>query len=179
MSGNSLTPSVPPGSPKLGPAMKLLNPRQQTWVMLITRGETPHDATIKAGYSAESDGHIRWQTHALMHNEKVRAAMWEECRATASFMVPGVLRMLHTVAMDTGHKDQVKAGLAIASRGGMPEVSRIEHKVEISVDEKVRKAVEYARELGIPPESIVGEDAVKTIDAEFEEVIDPMQGIPL
>lgn len=165
---------------KMGPAMRRCTPLQQAFVMALNTGAPDATAAAaQAGYATASHGSLKWTAHWLMHNEKVRAAMWEECQRTINFMVPGVLTALHKIAMDVMHKDQAKAIGMIMSRGGMPEVTRTEVTATLTVDEEAREVVAMAKELGIDPAKIVGRRKLEAIDAEFEEVDPRLEGIPL
>jgi hypothetical protein len=136
---------------ELGPSMRVLTELQQNFVQALYHGaENPTQAVRMAGYATESEGYVRWMAHHLMHNPKVREAIIEEGNAMLTAEAPIALRRVKDIARDVGHKDGLKANLALLQRSPFAEVIKVEHKKVASDAEEKAEALAAARRLGVP-----------------------------
>lgn len=122
----------------IGPAMKVLNPRQRAVVhYLLDHGygaDSLHwtEACAAAGYSPDNDGNtggLRVTATRLRHNPKLGEAIIEEGKRRVTLDLPAFLQTIRIIGRDHTHKDGLKAALAGAAMSGVSPVtvSRNEH----------------------------------------------------
>ena len=153
-----------------GPKMLALNQMQRRFVHAYFEHPNYSDRqlAVEAGYQDRTTG------NRLMHDERVIAAINEETskrlRTGGAIGVMGMIK----VALDTAHKDHLKACAMLADRTGFHALS--EHKV--TVDDKrpetkaelVAAVAAAAKELGYSPEVIKAMVGTEAIEVEFEEI---------
>lgn len=176
VSVETITPIVE-GDEDLGPAMRALTDRQRRFVRMYLDYPTARDYVLAkmAGYSANSAVAIRVAAHRLLHTPGVLAAINEEI--DKRFKGKGVAisqRALFRIASTDGHKDQIKAAVALLDRGGFQVTS--EHRVTVEKTDRTGKAMvgrirALAERLGIDAEKLLGANAEpKLIEGEAREV---------
>lgn len=161
-----------PDGPDLGPAMRILNPKQRAFVTAIisTGGRDAAAAARASGYSPDNPNAAKVTAHRLMHDERILAAI-REC---ADRKVKGVaVRAIETmieIMDDPTHKDRFAAAKEVANRAGLLVVEKVEHVHRTEdEEEKVARIVRYAQQLGLDPRELLGSAGV-VVDAEFKVI---------
>lgn len=117
----------------LGPAMKALNLRQRAFVdFVVTEGCTRGDftkAAKAAGYGSDSYGALRVTAYRLSHDEKIIAAIREECERRYQGELPMSLKTISQIAANPEHKDALKAAQLIASFSGVSPIAKSEKRI--------------------------------------------------
>lgn len=165
---------------KLGPAMRVLNPRQRAFVVaLLDLGcQTNHTrAAMIAGYEGNGNS-LKVTAHRLAHDDRVQAAIIEEARkrlttgtiAAVSYLVDVITSK---AALD---KDRLKAAQMLLDRGGIHAITEHNVKVEHTDNrsEKLAKLVVLAKAQGVDPRALLG-GLSDVIEADYE-VIDETTG---
>lgn len=173
---------------RMGPKMQALTPKMRAFVQaMLDLGMTNHTrCAMIAGYSAASEGALRVAGHRLAHDERVQAAIQEEAGRRMKSGAIMATNVLQTIAETQGHKDQLKAALAILDRSGLHAVSESRQTHEVVFDEKgaVVKIVELCKLTGQDPQKLLGAYNI-VLDAEYteiapeteEEPFDPLAGL--
>ena len=168
-------PTVPdPDDESLGPAMRALTGPQRRFALAAALYPLAKDWQIAkaAGYSDRSHGALRVSAHRNFHDERVLAAIKEcadkDIRGTAIF---GVAVAKKIARMD-GHRDQLKAALALIGLAGFTIDQNI--NVNQTLTDQSGKAImdrikALADRVGIDSGQLLGKPVV---DAEFMEVKD-------
>lgn len=160
----------------LGPAMRALNASQRRFAIAAAQYPLAKDWQIAkaAGYSDKSHGALRVAAHRLFHDEKVLAAIKEcadkDIRGTA---IMGVAIAKKIARMD-GHRDQLKAALALIGLAGFTVDQNININQNVT-DNSGKALMERIRALaqkhGLDENRLLGVRAPdKVVDAEFSEV---------
>lgn len=150
---------------ELGPKMQACSAmeRQFVWFYItgIAEGEKP-DATAaarKAGYVDNENGAIRVRAHALMHRERVLAAIDEVGRkAFRGLLVPAVMATRALIENEK-HPDHAKVVQSTLSRLGFGERSGIDVNVSGEVQHNHTDAalndLRTLLQLSVPEEKLV------------------------
>ncbi|MFI5091348.1 MAG: terminase small subunit [Terriglobales bacterium] len=162
------TPEYDPGS-----AIAALTPQQQRFVEAYVGGGTGPsavDAAMRAaGYSTEAN-----YGYQLMKKPRVLAAIREEA---AKHLLSGALlgaKVLSEIAMDSQHKDRLKAAKELLAHSGF--ISTTEQRITVEhVGSEARELVKelqvFAKATGLNAQQLLGSIGVAVpVDAEFEEV---------
>ena len=169
-----------PEAAALGPKMAALRSDRQRlfcWLMASGMFESAVAAAREAGYadngSLESNrkGGIRVQSHRLMHDPKVAAAIEECTRVTLKGLAPLAVRRAKAILEDPKHSYHGRMIETVLDRTG--HFARSEHtmRVEHSVD--VRELEELARRLaaetGVAAGKFLGVNETPVIEGEVLE----------
>lgn len=156
---------------RMGPKMQALTKRQRAFVQaMLDTGMTNHTrCAMMAGYTG-TDGTLRVAGHRLAHDERIQSAIQEEAKKRMQSGVIMAVGVLQNIAETPGHKDQLKAAMAIMDRSGLHAVSENKTVHEVSFDEKgaIARIRALCLETGQDPRLVLG--AYGYVDAEFEEV---------
>lgn len=128
-----------------------------------------------AGYADKSYGSLRVTAHRLFHDERVLAAIKEcadkDIRGTA---IMGVAIAKKIARMD-GHRDQLKAALALIGLAGFTVDQNINIKQTVT-DESGKAILDRIKTLadraGMDVGQLLGKPAAPVVDGEFSEVKD-------
>lgn len=166
---------------KFGPAMQALNPRQQAFVMAFFAMADPEavHAARAAGYKMDGNpGSIRVQAHALMHSDKIQAAMleWAQRQVRGAGLAIG-LKAILKIAGNAQHKDQAKAAIALMNRAGMHEIveRKNTHEIILSEKEKIEEIKQLALFLGHDPATLIG--TITLSQGEYEPVPEGLEDV--
>lgn len=152
-----------------GPAMKGLRPKLRAFVLAYcTNGCNATEAAREAGYNDTGTGAIKVIAHRHLQRLDVLAAIREWTLARTRANLPVYMNLIERIADTPGHKDEFKAALALANRGGMAEVQKHEHEHVhvLTYAEKLARIKEIAAKNNAPLEFFLGE----TVEGEFSEV---------
>lgn len=137
----------------LGPAMSALGERERAFVLAFVDVRNYRVAGAGVGMS----GMEAWR---LAQRADVGAAILEVARAEVKATSAAAVRLVREVIEDpkAETKDRLKAAAMALDRGGLP--AQTEHKVEVvhpmSREEKLRLLVDYAKQTGQDPRSLIG-----------------------
>lgn len=147
-----------------GPAMRALTPLRRRFVMVMAADPfgNPTRWVRAAGYQ-NSEGGLRVQGHALIHDPKIEEAVREYGMSALGTLGPllataGMLR----IARNPKHPKHLKALELIANRVGMHE--QTEHVVNVNHSDRTGAAMaerikQMAGMLGIDPGQLLGVNA--------------------
>lgn len=172
-----------PDAPGMPEAYAKLSPMQRAWVhaFLDAGDENATAAARRAQYGKEGTAHQKAQAckqagYHNIHNPLVQDAIRE--LAHEKFRVAGYLATAQLMALvkDPSHKDHFKAIERVLAQNGMVAAVQIEHNHKHTVTEKdqVEMVVKLAKRLGMDPRTLLGSAGVEWVDAEFEEVKEPL-----
>jgi hypothetical protein len=149
----------------LGPAMLLLKPRQQAFVVYYV--EHPacvvSEAMGKVGYGGGNTKNLKVAGGAMLRNKKILDAIQEETgkRYRVGGLV-GVHGMIE-IASNPKHPDRLKACIALADRGGFGVVheSKVVHeRVDLTGKALMERVRELAEKLGRDPQDYLGPNVI-------------------
>lgn len=146
---------------ELGPKMHACSESERAFVFHYVTDDDG-DATAaarKAGYVDNDTGAIRVRAHALMHRERVLAAIEEVSRQSFRSLLAPAVRATRRMIFDSKHGDHAKTVLSTLSRLGVTERSGLDVNVsgELTVNH-TDAAVENLRQLrdmGVPREKLL------------------------
>lgn len=161
---------------RFGPAMEALTDKQRNFVIEVLRRGTGDftGAAIAAGYGTDttSMNAMYVTAHRLMASESVKAAFKEE--AVRRLNVYSVLSVgvVAEIMLDAEAPQKVRldAAKAVMDRTGLVPKIEHEHKLTVTVDAKIKKAVALARSIGMNPAEILGTIGIDYVDAEYEVI---------
>jgi phage terminase small subunit len=164
----------------LGPAMRVLTPKQRRFVLELQRGPAGYGSAVRAvraagyGTATSSSTAMRVEANRVLHNPKVQEALREVGGRIIRAEAFQSIQTTAAIARNPKHKDQLKANLALMDRGGfgVETVHHVEvahshrHSVEATpqVLERIRQ---LALAAGLNPAALP-----PTIDATAEEIAD-------
>lgn len=158
---------------RMGPKMQALNPRQRAFVQaMLDLGMVNHTrCAMLAGYSTENPDGLRVTAHRLAHDERVQAAIHEEAGRRLRSGAIMAVSVLQNIAETPGHKDQLKAALAVLDRSGLHAVSESRQTHEVVFDEKnaIQRVLELCKQTGQDPRVLLGAYNI-VLDAEYTEI---------
>jgi hypothetical protein len=138
---------------ELGPKMQACGERERLFVWHYVTGEDG-DATAAArlaGYVDNENGAIRVRAHALMHRDRVLAAIEEVAgKAFRGLLAPAVRATRRMIERET-HSDHSKVVLSVLSRLGKSERTGIDvtHSGEIQVNHTNQALTDLRTLLGL------------------------------
>lgn len=148
---------------ELGPKMSACSERERAfvWFYVTENDGNASEAARKAGYAdpGPESGSIRVQAHALMHRDRVLAAIDElGGKAFRGLLMPAI-RAARSMIENGKHPDHAKTVLSTLSRLGKGERSGIDvnHTGELQVNH-TDSALEDLRTLltmGVPEEKLI------------------------
>ena len=153
---------------EIGPKLSVCNERERAfvWHLLTDADGNATQAAKSAGYqdganprSRGSDGALRVQAHALMHRDRVLAAIEEVGRQQFRSLL--VLTIMKTKALlsKPDHPDHPKMVQSMLSRLGFGERSGVDVNVggEVTVNhtDTALEQLRILKELGVPREKLV------------------------
>jgi hypothetical protein len=117
---------------KLGPAMTELNERERALVdyLIETGTDNYTEACRAAGYSAESYDALRVTSSRKRRDPRIQAAVVELGRQMPALGLPMAMATITSIARDTGHKDALRAALALAAMSGISPITKSEAVVQ-------------------------------------------------
>jgi hypothetical protein len=162
----------------LGPAMRVLTPKQRRFVLELQRGPSGYGSTVRAvraagyGTPTSSNTALRVEAHRVLHNPKVQDALREVGGKIIRAEAFQSIQTTAAIARNPKHKDCLKANLALMDRGGfaVETVHRVEvehdHKHSIAATPEVLERIrQLALAAGLNPVALP-----PTIDATTEEI---------
>jgi DNA-directed RNA polymerase specialized sigma24 family protein len=176
--GRPVIPKIRVPEEGLGPAMQAINPAQRAYVIArVFEGLTQARAAEAAGYSASTPDTAKVAGYRLEHDERIQAAIAEECRKLMRSEGANSVRAIIRVRDNpkAKHSDVVKAAEALLDRCGLGAVSQHHHLVEhrLTEEQQDRKILALAAELGLDKQSaqkLLIDPSKVIVDAEFTEV---------
>jgi phage terminase small subunit len=173
-----IVPKIQVPTEGLGPCMLAINPAQRAYVVArVFEGLNQARAAEAAGYSADTPDVAKSTGYRLEHDERIQAAIAEECRKLVRSEGANSIRALVRVRDDpkAKHTDVVKAAEAILDRSGLGAVSQHHHLVEhrLTEEQQDQRILALATELGLDKASaqkLLIDPSKAIVDAEFEEV---------
>ncbi len=146
---------------ELGPKMQACSERERkfVWAFLQNGGKDASSAARQAGYPDTGSGGIRVRAHALMHRERVLAALDEVGRkAFRGLLIPAVVAA-EALLDEPKHADHVKAVFGVLSRNGLGEKSgldvNISGEVTLNHTDSAVEDLRRLKELGMPRERLL------------------------
>lgn len=139
--------------------MSALNERQREWVSAYyATGGNAAEAARRAGYSDASGGAAVMGCR-MRQNPKIQKAMAEYIQGEANG--EGVrlgYQVVYEIARNPQHRDQFKAAQLLIGMGGLAPATqhKVDVKVELTVDEKVKRLKQMAEILGMSPTDVLG-----------------------
>lgn len=176
---HQITSMIPYEPDSFGKKMQACTENQQRFVLghIYYQGRAPGRAAAEAGYSPKTSDQI---AHNLLRNVRVQEAIHEEATRQLHSSVALGLGVIMQIAMNDGHKDQLKAAKMLAEGGRLITPADQVIEVKHTTDEKTQvKAISHlARQLGLDPSVLLGQYGV-VVDAEFEDVTHKAQPVPV
>lgn len=161
-----------PAENNYGPAMEVLTPRQQAFVIiLLDAGRLNYtDAYLRAGYEVKDRHSAQVNGSRLAHDDRIIAAIKEESSKRLNAGSGVAINSIVVAAADPTHKDHIKACEMILNRTGFHALT--EHKATVThrsePDEKRMKRIsDAAKKLGLDPEKLLG----SIINGSYTEVV--------
>ncbi len=149
--------SVEP-TPEYGPAMRVLHPPWQRCVLALfdTQGDQTKALRI-AGYEGKPES-LRVMASRIFHDDRVRAAVKEECAKRIDLSEPELLAVTRSILTDIGEKaaDRLRAVGMIWDRAN-PVITKHKIEVEHHISEDERDIQHYLalQKLGAPPQAFL------------------------
>jgi hypothetical protein len=159
-----------------GPNMSVLTPLQQRFVESFVSSpmRSAYRSLLEAGYKGtEAAG--RRQSHRLLQNEVIQAAIQEVADVKMKLMVPKSLGAIEGVLADPKHRDHIRASFGILDRTGHHGISETKTTVAHTFDVDDMKAklrvllTKPAIKALLPGSS----GPASVVEAEFIEVAEP------
>ena len=158
-----------------GPMMQALTVRQRAFVLsyLNEPMKPSRHHLLRAGFS---DGCGTAYASKMMHDDRVLAAIHEQSQRQLSAIQLTAVAAVAALALNPGHKDHLKACLAIMDRTG--HHAKSEHAVTIddrrpqTRQELVQAVIQVAKEAGLDNDAIKKLTGGDVVDADFTEVED-------
>jgi len=175
--GRRIVPKIRVPEDGLGPCMLALTPAMRAYVVArVIYGLGRSRAAEAAGYATPDKNTAKSQGYRLEHDERIQAAIAEECRKLMRSEGPNCIRTLISIRDNpkAENKDRLKATEALLSRCGLGVVNEsyvlVEH--QLSDAERDRRILAAAAELGLPLEQVQKAliDPKNVVDAEYSEV---------
>lgn len=147
----------------LGPMMKGLPPKKRDFVFAFVNGGTakPERAAILAGYGIGQEPHyVKQVTRRLMSDPAIAAAIAEEAqRQYESHLILGQAYLMQMISdPKTKNGERIRAIELAAKLAGLGQKTEhtvnVNHTANLTPEEKLAKAVEMAKALGISDTSI-------------------------
>lgn len=158
-----------------GPVMEGLTRRQRAFVISLnnTGGANASASAREAGYSDSGTSANVVASH-LIHDPKIQAAIVEDQKARIISFAPAARLVVERISATEGHRDQLKAALALMTRAGItvPGDKGVKITVHMSTEEKREKIKQIFRALGQETRQLV-----PALDADFEEVVPKVGGL--
>jgi len=177
-----------PDEPGMPEAYAKLPPQRRAWLQayLDAGDENATAAARRSGYGtedgtpAQKNNACKTAGHRNIHDPDIQAAIRE--LAHERFRVAGyeAAAALMALVKDPTHKDHFKAVERVLAQNGMVAAVQVEHNHKHSVTEKdqIEQVVALARRLGMDPRILLGSAGVEWVDAEFEDVKEPLTQLP-
>ena len=145
-------------TPQLGPAMAALSEQRRRFVehYVATGGSNATQSAQFASFSPTNNKAAAVQANRLLHDPRIAAAIRETCEGFFVGDLPKFAAELRAIALDHGHKDQVKVLLWLHQMLGFSPITRHEIKqhVEVVTNFDRQTAIDELRrwecELGVP-----------------------------
>jgi hypothetical protein len=134
----------------LGPAAQSCSERERKFAFLIAINACADatEAAQRAGYGKVSRGGLKVTAHALMHRERVIAAVSEFTRNSFRGLESVCVAKIRKIVENEKHRDHAKVCLSLLSRFGYSEQTRTELNVTGSiVVDHTSAAIEDLRKL--------------------------------
>jgi hypothetical protein len=163
---------IAPLDEDMGPAMRLLGPESQRFVMeyLLVGGniDLAETALVEAGALAPGKVSAKRQVMDMLRNTKVLSAIREEADKRMKAAAILGASVLVEIANDKFHKDRLKAATELLNRSGLvvEDVSRVIVEDSRSTEEIVKRVTALATKVGVDPRKLLG----NVIDAEYVEL---------
>jgi hypothetical protein len=150
---------IPENDESLGPCMRLLNAKQRRFVWELRYGPVGYGSEVRAaraagyGTATSSDGSMRIMAYQALHSPRVQDALREVGHRIIRAEAFQSIRNVTAIANDLGHKDTLKANLALLDRGGFAvethhtiTVEHVDHDAEAVGELRMLKSVGVTRE---------------------------------
>jgi len=170
------TVTLPPAD-ELGPAMRALTERQRRFVLELSTGPIAYGhlarAAKAAGYSDRGKNVLDTVAGHLLRSDKIQAALREIGIKIVRAEAFQAIRHVAAIAMNSKHKDQLKACVELMNRGGFSfeqqhniAVTHEHRYSSLSADEVIARIAALASQTGIEPAKL---PAPVTIEGKAEE----------
>lgn len=147
---------------ELGPKMLACNDRERrfVWHFVTSKDDNATEAARRAGYTDNDNGAIKVRAHALMHRDRVIAAIDEVARKEFRTLLMPTIRATRALVDNPKHPDHARTLGSLLSRLGLGERSAVDvnlaGEVTVNHTDQALNDLRILKSMGLSRDALLG-----------------------